>query len=215
MGVCKIYIVRHGESLGNVAFTFLGHTDLDLSEKGYIQAKCTADYLSNVHIDSIYSSDLKRAFNTAVPNAEIRGMNVISRVDLREIFAGEWENLTCSEIEEKYKDLYTVGWQKEYGTFAFPGGESTIDAGKRFHDALLKISKENIGKSILIAAHGAVIRSFWAMISGISPEEISQKLPFASNASVSTLNYDGNKFIPIEYSYDEHLSGVGITKIIF
>ena len=57
----KIYIIRHGHSLGNLTRTFLGHVDLDLSDLGYKQADCTADALKNEKIDIIYSSDLSRA----------------------------------------------------------------------------------------------------------------------------------------------------------
>ena len=215
MNKCQIYIVRHGESIGNLNLTFLGHTDLDLSEKGYLQAEKTADYLSDIHFDAIYSSDLLRAYNTAIPNANKRGLSVIPRENLREVFAGEWENMTCHDIEEKYGDLYRVGWLREYGSFCFPGGESTIDAGKRFFNELSIIAKENIGKIILVASHGAVIRSFWAMISCISAKDISEKLPFATNASFSIVEYDGKTFIPTSYSQDLHLSDVGITQLLF
>ena len=215
MDKCQIYIVRHGESIGNLNFTFLGHADLDLSEKGYLQANKTADYLKNVNFDAIYSSDLLRAYNTALPNAERRGMRVIARVGLREIFVGEWENMSCDAIEEKYGDLYRIGWLQKYGTFSFPGGESTIEAGKRFYNELVSISEDNIGKTILIVAHGAVIRSFWALISKVPASEISLKLPFATNASVSVVDFDGESFIPVSYSYDSHLSDVGITELRF
>ena len=215
MNKCKIYLVRHGQSLGNVTFTFLGHTDLDLSEMGYLQAEKTAEYLSDVNFDAVYSSDLLRAFNTALPNARKRGLPVIARTGLREIFVGEWENMTCADIEEKYGDLYRVGWLTKYGEFAFPGGESTVDAGVRFCNELTAICKENIGRTILVAAHGAVIRSFWAIILGVEPCDISEKVPFATNASISVAEFDGEKFTPVSYSSDSHLSEVGITKLAF
>lgn len=215
MDKCQIFIIRHGESIGNLNFTFLGHTDLDLSEKGYLQANKTAEFLSNTVFDAVYSSDLLRAYNTALPNAKMRGMDVITRENLREIFVGEWENMTCDAIIEKYGDLYRVGWLQEYGNFSFPSGESTIDAGKRFLNELSTIAKDNLGKTILVASHGAVIRSFWALISGISSDEISAKLPFASNASVSIVEFDGTSFTPKAYSQDSHLSDIGITKLKF
>ena len=49
----KIIFIRHGESLGNANKTFLGHTDLDLSELGYKQAEATAKHLKNEKIDVI------------------------------------------------------------------------------------------------------------------------------------------------------------------
>ena len=211
----KIYFIRHGESIGNAQQRFLGHTDLDLTELGYKQAEATAEFLSDVKIDKIYSSSLMRAMNTAKPNGRIRGIEVEGRDSLREIYCGDWENMICSDIEAKYGELYTYDWPQKYGTFAFPGGESTVGAGKRFYGEVLLLAKENLGKTLLIVAHGAVIRSFWALISGISPEEISEKLPFATNASVSLCEFDGEKFYPRDYSLDVHLQSVGITKIKF
>ena len=211
----KVYFIRHGQSLGNAEFRFLGHTDLDLTELGYAQAEATSDYLSDVRFDAIYSSDLLRAYNTAVPNAKKRNLSVIPREGLREVFCGDWEGMICADIEAKYGSLYTFEWPMRYGLFAFPGGESTVAAGDRFYKEVLSICKENIGKNLLVVAHGAVIRSFWSIISGISPKDIAEKLPFATNASVSIAEFDGELFSPIEYSIDSHLSGVGITSIKF
>ena len=63
------YLVMHGQSIGNALRTYLGHTNLDLSELGYEQAKITAEHLRNVPFDAIYSSDLLRAYHTALPTA--------------------------------------------------------------------------------------------------------------------------------------------------
>ena len=215
MSKTKIYFIRHGQSLGNATLTFLGHTDLDLTELGYNQARITADFLSDIHFDKIYSSSLLRAYNTAIPNAEKRGISVIALDELREIFCGDWEGMTCADIEAKYGELYTYEWPNRYGTFEFPNGESTVRAGERFFTEVKRLALANPDKTILIVSHGAVIRSFWSIISEIIPEEISERLPFATNASVSIAEFDGEKFTPLEYSLDGHLSKIGITKINF
>ena len=102
MSECKFYLVRHGQSLGNLNRIYLGHTDVDLSELGYKQAEITAEHLRGVHFDSIYSSDLKRAHNTALPHARIRNIPVwdssgkapytrkLSRVIKIEGFGNRW-----------------------------------------------------------------------------------------------------------------------------
>jgi broad specificity phosphatase PhoE len=45
-----IYIIRHGQSLGNLRNGFAGHTDYPLSELGHKQARITADFLKKEHI---------------------------------------------------------------------------------------------------------------------------------------------------------------------
>ena len=56
-----LIFVRHGESEGNKAERFNGHSDFKLTEKGRQQAQKTAEYLDKYKIDKVYSSDLKRA----------------------------------------------------------------------------------------------------------------------------------------------------------
>ena len=209
----KIILIRHGESLGNANRTFLGHTDLDMSPLGYLQAKATAEYLKNEKIDVIYASDLKRAYNTAVPHAEIRKMNIISSEKLREMYVGDWENMKFDDIIEKWgREVYEDEWKNNFGIFRFPNGESVEEGGTRFYNEVVRISRENEGKTILIAAHAAVIRAFWGIISGISWENLAKAYNFSTNASYSVAYFDGNTFIPDSYSNDSHLSNVGITN---
>ncbi len=210
----KIILIRHGQSLGNATKTILGHTDLDLSELGYKQAAVTAEHLKNENIDIIYSSDLKRAYNTAVPHAKIRNLEVITSKYLREIYVGAWENMKTEDIIEKWgREAIENDWLGNFGTFTFPDGESILDGGRRFYREVLRICYENEGKTILITAHAAVIRSFWAIISGILPENVAKELPFSTNASYSIAHFDGEKIVPIKYSQDEHLKDVGITSV--
>lgn len=209
----RLIIVRHGESVGNAMRVMLGHTDLDLSEHGYKQAACTAKHLEGEKIDAIYSSDLKRAYNTAMAFANLKNMSVAADEGLREINVGVWEGICVDEVEARWGDEYTVRWCRGFGTFKFPDGEDVMEGGERFYRTLEKIAKKHIGECVLIASHAAVIRAFWAIISGIRRDKIAEVLPFATNASCSYVEFDGEKFIPIKYSEDEHLLEVGITRV--
>lgn len=210
----KIILIRHGESLGNARRMLLGHTDMDLTELGYRQAEATAEALKDERIDVIYSSDLLRAMNTAVPNATLRGIEVIPDRELREIYLGDWEGRSVEDVMEQYgRDTYLNDWVANYGTFVMPRGESTWECGERFLRETRKIAEANEGKTVLIVAHGAVIRSFFANISGYTAENMSNAVPFAANASYSIAYYENGVFTPSEYSVDGHLASVGITKI--
>ena len=209
----NIILVRHGQSIGNANNLLLGHTDIDLSELGYKQANKTAEFLKDWHIDAVYSSDLIRAKHTAEPHARFRGLNVITSEQLREIFLGEWENITAEAAINNYGDMYIVEWLGKFGTFTMPGGENTMDAAKRFCTEMERISKENEGKTILVAAHAAVIRAFWGYILNIEPEKIGETITFPTNASYSLLEYEDGKFKTVQYSCDEHLINVGVTGL--
>ena len=208
----KIYLIRHGESLGNAARKILGHTDMGLSDVGIRQAEAAASALADIKFDIIYSSDLKRALQTALPHAELRKMSVIPHSDLREIYVGDWEGKSVPEIIDEYGDVYEKEWIAKFGTFRLPGGESVQEAGERFYNAIVDIAKLNDGKTILVAAHAAVIRAFWGKINGIKPEELAEKIIFPTNASYSLIEYKEGKIEAISYSVDEYLAEVGITN---
>ena len=208
----KIIIVRHGESLGNLHQIMLGHTDVDLAPRGFVQAEACAEYLKNEKIDAIYSSDLVRAMHTAEPHAKLRGLKIQPSRQLRECYVGDWENVSLDEIVEKWPDLFFEGWRKNFGTFRIPGGESVQEAASRFHDEVLRIARENIGKTVLIAAHAAVIRGFWGKITKTPPEELASTYLYPTNASCSFVWYNGEELVPLEYSVDEHLSEIGTIK---
>ena len=212
--ITKIIIVRHGQSLGNATKTILGHTDLDLSELGYKQAEITAKELKNEKINLIYSSDLKRAYNTAVFHAKMRNLDIITSEKLREVYLGAWEGQTIDSIITKWgRGAVENDWLGNFGCFTFPDGEGIMAAGQRFFDEIYRISHENKGNTILVTTHAAVIRAFWSIISDIAPEDIVDALPFPSNASYSICYLKNDKIVPSEYSVDEHLSEIGITKV--
>lgn len=208
----KFIFVRHGESIGNALRVLLGHTDFDLSELGYAQAAATAKALSCEKIDYIYSSDLLRAYNTALPNAELRGINVSKNENLRELYLGEWEGKSVSDILSAYGDMYDKDWLCGFGTFRCPDGESTKEAGQRFYNECEKIAQRHPDNTVLIASHAAVLRSFFAIILEIPPEEIASRLAFPSNASYSEAYFDNGKFTMGRFSVDGHLREIGITK---
>ena len=201
-----IYLVRHGESLGNAKRIYLGHTDLDLSERGYAQAEATAKHLADVKIEAVYSSDLKRAHNTALPHAKLRGLFVTDSENLRELNIGAWEGKVVDDLISEHYDEFVIGWQQNFGTFTLPGGEKVMDGAERFYREVLKIARENVGKTVLIASHAAVIRAFWGKISGIAPEKMGTDTRFPTNASYTTVIYDGERLIPRDYSVDSHFN---------
>ena len=211
----RIYLIRHGQSLGNLERRFLGHTDLDLSELGYIQAEATATALADVKIDAIYSSDLLRAMNTARPHARLRGVDVIPSRALREIYAGKWENLLVDDIIKGWGDFYKNVWHGRYGECTVPGGESTLSSGQRFYDEVKRICELHPGETVLIASHASVIRSFYGIVKGLAPSSFATETVFPANASYSIFNYEEGKFNVEAYSCDEHLKDVGITKVNF
>ena len=202
----RLLLVRHGESFGNMQRRFLGHTDMGLSERGRVQAERTADFLRGVHLDAIYSSDLSRAYETALPIAAAHNMGIIKDRELRELYVGSWEGFLVVELEEWFGNYFNEEWKHQFGTFrGAPGGESVQALRDRICSALLRIAKENEGKTVAVVFHAAALRAGFAHIAGIAPERVCQDLPFPNNASISVVYYDGERLVAGEYSHDGHL----------
>ena len=210
--ITKIFLVRHGESLGNANGMYIGHLNYGLSDFGKLQAEATAQYLKNEKIDAIYSSDLSRAHDTALPHAKIRNLPVVDSVELREVNIGEWEGKKIDDLIKNHYDEFVIGWKQNFGTFAFPGGESVLAAADRFYNEVLAIAKRHIGGSVLITAHAAIIRAFWCKVLNIRPEEMAAAVPFPTNASVSILSFNGEEFLLGDYSMNKHLEELNNGK---
>ena len=202
------YIVRHGQSIGNLRLMFLGHTDMDLSDLGRQQAEVTCKRLRDVDFALIASSDLTRAYNTALPHAEARGVGVYTDKRFRELYCGDWEGMFVEDIKAKYGALYTDEWVHGFGEFVMPSGEAMADCVLRMTEASTELAQAYPDSNILVASHGGTIRGFYASVLGISPAEVGDKLGWATNASYSIVEYDGEKFIPVAYSVDDHLEGM-------
>ena len=129
----KFIVVRHGQSEGNAKGEFHGQYNSDLTELGHRQAECTAEYVDRYTIDAIYSSDIRRAYSTAKHTADRRGMPVITDTGLREIFAGDWEQMKFSDIEEKYPEERRIWY------------ESVAEMAARVNAAFERIAAENDG----------------------------------------------------------------------
>lgn len=203
--ITTIYVIRHGESVGNLHRICLGHTDLDITDLGVKQAEKTADALENVEFSAIYSSDLQRAVHTAEPHARKRGLDINTSSDFRELYFGNWENASVLMLKEKFHEQFMIGWRQNFGTFTAPEGESVVEMADRMARGLEKIASKHIGEKILVTSHAAAIRALWGKISGYKPSEWADAYPFPTNASYSVIEYDGTSLKPVSYSNDSHL----------
>lgn len=210
MSKTEILLLRHGESRGNVDKIFSGQVDVELTERGIAQAEAAADFLLTQSIDVICSSDLSRAFNTAKAFSVRSGIDIsyVSK-NLRELDAGSLDGIPMAEIIEKYDSDFSTYFTSRFGTYVFPMGESTFDAGMRMFNELKVIAEKYKNKRILIATHAGVIRSFWGIINHIPREDLGDKFLFPTNASVSRVDFDGVSFLPVSYSENDYLKGVG------
>lgn len=198
-----IYIVRHGQSMGNLKGGFAGHTDYPLSELGHKQARLTADYLKDVHIEAVISSTLTRAKQTAEPIASDRGLSVIPDKDFMEMNFGDWEGMSIADVEEQYDGAFTI-WKTQMYKTVCPGGESTLSCYERAVKALKKTAEKYDGQDICITTHGAIIKCLTCWLRGM-PIEQMQDIPWADNASVMKLEHKDGKFTILYENQSDHM----------
>ena len=200
----RLLLIRHGESEANRMGRFAGHSDFPLTQKGRLQAECTADYIARTYtVDRVYASDLCRAYDTALAVARRFSLPVVADEELREIFAGEWEGLPFDEIRLRFARDFEI-WMRDVGNAACTGGEKVSDLQSRVMAALLHISKENPGKTVAIGTHATPIRATECALRGKSLSEMFS-VPWVSNASVTELSYEGGSLRLVSVGESRHL----------
>ncbi len=189
----KLTIVRHGETEENIAGILQGHLPGTLSIHGIEQAKKVALRLKDEKFDFIYSSDLKRAADTAKEIAKYHPDTQIKFVEnLRERNFGEFQGKKVSDF-----DINTLVTPKE--------GETMGKVYKRAKSFLHKITKEYASGSILFICHGVIGRALVAVITGKKHTEI-KSIESLHNTSISTFEIDEDKnYKIICYNCIKHL----------
>lgn len=201
----RLILVRHGQSEANLKRIGAGQLDVELTELGMTQAALTAKYiLSTEKVDKIFSSDLKRAYHTALPLADALGMTVETSKELREINTGVWSGLTVDEQQEKYPELYRQ-FHKDRSLVRFPNGEYMPEVYDRVVGCICHICKENSDATVVVVSHAGSIRIFNAFAEGYSRLE-SGKASICHNAAINIYDCDGTVATPIKINITEHLN---------
>lgn len=200
----KVYLIRHGESDANHGEIFTGQMDFPLSDKGRRQAELAGEYLKDKKIDVIYASDLRRAYDTALPTAEKCGLEVIPCREFRELDGGKWEGLTYDELLAKYPVEYPV-FVHDFGNASCEGGESIAEMTVRIKNIFDKIVRENEGKTVAIFSHACPIRELQCVLCG-RPIEDMKDIKWVGNASSTLVECDGNSYNFVMIGYNDYLS---------
>jgi len=154
--VTTLYVVRHGETDWNRERRIQGQQDPPLNEVGRQQARALAGRLSAIRFDAVYSSDLRRARETAEIIAAGRRLPIHVTPALRERSFGRWEG----ERFEDLPHLDPAGWQSwlERRPDAAPhGGESDAALEKRSVAIFQRIVEAFPGGDVLVVSHGGLI----------------------------------------------------------
>jgi broad specificity phosphatase PhoE len=148
--VTTILLARHGETDWNREGRWQGWADPPLNETGREQARRLAEQLRSTPFDAVYSSDLRRAHETALIVAEPHRVPVVADPGLREIDVGSWSGLTRAEIDERFPNSER------------PDGETRAEHLARVLHAVERIARAHAGERILVVSHGGTMRALRA-----------------------------------------------------
>jgi broad specificity phosphatase PhoE len=155
--------VRHASTAWSDAGRHTGRTDIALSDAGREAARELGRRLAGLEVAAVYSSPLKRAFETC----EIAGFGARAEIvdGLVEWDYGDYEGLTTAEI-------WAIRPHWELFADGCPDGESSADVGARVDVFLDRLATSPFGDGdVLCFAHGHVLRVLTARWLRLPPEE--------------------------------------------
>ena len=198
----NLVFIRHGQSLWNLENKFTGWVDIDLSERGEVEAKTAGVTLidNNFYPEICFTSYLKRSINTAAHIVEsYKNMNItfenVKKWELNERHYGALQGLDKIETAKKYGQEQVQIWRRSFDTsppMAEQNSEhdpkthelyndikSVLPLGESLKDVVLRVEKtyEQIiatakEKSVLVVAHGNSIRAMVKLLDNLSDKEI-------------------------------------------
>ena len=153
----RIYLIRHAKpDLPYNGKLYYGSTDYPLSEEGVLMAKELGTVLKDLEPSAVFSSDLKRAADTAEISLSEKKCDIEIVAPLREIHLGDWEGKSFDEVRSSWNEIYEKRGSS-FDSVAPPNGESFTDLQQRTVPAFEKILERNSVGDILIFAHGGAI----------------------------------------------------------
>lgn len=196
----KIYLIRHGQTTGDVENRYGGAYDDELSDKGKIQTYELASKLANSGIEILFCSPMVRAQQTAEIlktrlNCKIKTIENLKERNKNGILSG----MTKDEAKDKYPEL--VEKLKDYRN-QIHGAESQEDFANRIKKAFSEITNNKNYSTIGIVTHGMPI---WVVFGDILNDN---RIVNIGDCAYAVLNKEDQKFtverlVGFEYKTDK------------
>jgi broad specificity phosphatase PhoE len=232
MGATELLLVRHGESLGNVAAAQARQTgaevidvpardaDVELSPTGVEQAEALGRWLAELpegdRPEAVWSSPFRRAHDTARTALEIAGLDLPVRLDerLRDRDLGITDTLTTAGIRKRYpEEAERRDW---HGKFYYrpPGGESWADIALRVRSVLADLERQRRHRRVLVTCHDAVLLVFRYVCEEMDEASVLEvsRTQSVRNAAITRLvrAEDADTWTLAEFNSADHLRERGV-----
>jgi probable phosphoglycerate mutase len=209
MDTTRVLLVRHGQSEGNAEGRFGGHTATPLSARGRRQAEATAHALLEEKITAIYSSDLSRAVETAMPLARLTGLDVEQSEAFRERSVGVMEGLTFEEAAEQHPEQYAALIRRDFDHVIL-GGESYRQMLDRASLQLDRAIEHHRGGRIVVFSHtGTICILALHLMGALDAPELKPVWVATSNCGITRFELRADGFVRVLAVNDtRHLAGL-------
>ncbi|HOA51912.1 MAG TPA: histidine phosphatase family protein [Thermogutta sp.] len=203
-----IYCIRHGESTYNSEGRVQGQSDVPLSDLGRRQGEATAEALAKVGLEIIYSSPLRRAYETAEMVARRTGCDIRIDPRLMEIHAGIFQDRLRHELIREFPEDFRR-WTSEDPDFVIPGGESRRQLAERGVAAFRDIAQSKFER-VAVVSHG---RLLVVTLKALLVDSSHLIPPALQNASITVVEADPKtgQFRLVDVDQTDHLIGVGLS----
>ncbi|WP_343571843.1 glucosyl-3-phosphoglycerate phosphatase [Mycobacterium sp.] len=170
MTIRRLVMLRHGQTAFNVGSRMQGQLDTELTELGRAQAVAAAEALAKHQPVLIVSSDLRRAYDTAVALQERTGLRVRADDRLRETHLGDWQGMTHAEIDTTAPGA-RLAW-RDNATWAPHGGEDRVDVAARGVPLVAELvageaewgADDEPVRPVVLVTHGGLIAALTAAL---------------------------------------------------
>jgi probable phosphoglycerate mutase len=209
MKTTRVLLVRHGQSEGNAEGRFGGHTATPLSQRGRLQAEATARTLAAENINVIYSSDLPRAVETAMPLARLTDLEVEQTDAFRERGIGVMEGLTFEEAAEQHPEQYGALIRRDFDHVLL-GGESYRQMLERAASKLDRVIEQHEGGRIAVFSHtGTICILALHLMGALDSPELKPVWIATANCGISRFELRADNFVRVVALNDtRHLAGL-------
>ena len=204
-----VLLIRHGQSRGNAEGRFGGHTDTPLSARGRRQAEALAKALVGERFTAIYSSDLKRAVQTAEPLARVTRAKLITSDAFRERSVGVMEGLTFEEAAAQHPEQYAALLHRDF-EHVLLGGESYRQMLDRASRKLDEIIEKHKGGRIAVFTHtGAICILSLHLMGALDSPELKPVWIATANCGIARFDLREDGFVRVLALNDtRHLAGI-------
>jgi broad specificity phosphatase PhoE len=162
-----VYLVRHGQTAWNREEVFRGRADIPLNETGRKEALLTGQYLRGVKVNSLHSSPLSRALETAEAIARYQGKEVQILEGLIDMDFGGWQGISHEVVRERYEELYRQ-WKESPHLVRFPEGESLEEVRERALRAIHDVVRDHSDEKLVMVSHRVVNKTVICGLLGLN-----------------------------------------------